>query len=387
MGCATTKFAAQRPETVDMKARERRPGRFGFLVVMAIFAISVAVFLSPVVAQDAAKTFPAKKSVAQTTSILMILKEPERTATLLEGAKKEGALNWYTSLQRGDSDAISKAFQKKYGIKVTAWRSSAENVVQRVIAEGRAGLFNADVFELGGRELESLYREKLLATLQSAALADFLPQALPPHRGWVGTRVNPFVAVFNTALIKKTELPKSYEDLTAPRWKGKLAVEADDYDWFASVVNFYGEEKGLALFHEIASKNGLQARKGHTLLTNLVASGEVPLALTNYVYKAQQLKDDGAPLDWFFIPPAIARVAGTAIAKTAAHPYAAVLFLDFMLTDGEKIMASRDFWVTNQKVKTISGNVTLNFTDTIKMVDENEKWIKLYQSALDSQSK
>ena len=80
-------------------------------------------------------------------------------------------------------------------------------------------------------------------------------------------------------------------------------------------------------------------------------------------------------------------MAGTAIAKTAAHPYAAVLFLDFMLTDGEKIMASRDFWVTNQKVKTISGNVTLNFTDTIKMVDENEKWIKLYQSALDSQSK
>ena len=321
------------------------------------------------------------------TTALMALKEPLRTTTLVAGAKKEGTLNWYTSLQSGDIKALTSAFEKKYGVKTTVWRASAENVVQRVGAESRAGLFEGDVFELGGRELEALHREKVLATLQSPALADLIPQALPPHRGWVGTRVNPFVAAYNTSLIKKADLPKSYDDLTDPKWKGQIAVEADDYDWFAATVNHYGEEKGLALFREITRENGLQVRKGHTLLTNLVASGEVPLALTNYVYKAQQLKADGAPLDWFFIPPATARVAGTAVAKNAAHPYAAVLFLDFMLTEGEKIMASRKFWVTNRKIKSMPDGIALNFTDTINMVDEGEKWTALFQSIVNNQSR
>jgi iron(III) transport system substrate-binding protein len=322
-----------------------------------------------------------------TTTALMAYAEPQRTITLVAGAKREGSVNWYTSLPQSDSAPFAEAFEKKNGVKVVVWRASAENVIQRASAESRAGVFNADVFDLGSRELEGLYREKLLTPLNSPVFPDLLPQALPPHRGWVGTRLNAFAAAYNTNLIKKTELPKSYEDLTHPRWKGQLAVEADDYDWFAAIVAHYGEGKGLALFNEIATKNGLQSRKGHTLLTNLVASGEVPMALTNLIYKAQQLKNDGAPLDWFFLPPAMARVAGTAVAKTAAHPYAAVLFLDFILTDGERIMAARDFWVTNQKVQPLPPGLTLNFTDSAKMIDEGERWSALYQNVLSQQPK
>src|SRR5262249_2299691 len=100
-------------------------------------------------------------------------------------------------------------------------------------------------------------------------------------------RFNIFVAAYNTGLIKKDELPKRYGDLLDRRWAGKLGVEAEDSDWFGAVVSALGEDKGLKLFRDIVAANGISVRKGHTLLANLVVTGEVPLALTAYAYKAR----------------------------------------------------------------------------------------------------
>ena len=104
-----------------------------------------------------------------------------------------------------------------------------------------------------------------------------------------------------------------------------------------------GEERGLKLFRDIVATNGISVRKGHTLLANLVVSGEVPLAISTYFYKVAQLKGRGAPIDWLAIPPVVARFEGAGVARHAPHPYAAMLFLDFMLTDAQDILAKRDF--------------------------------------------
>ena len=75
----------------------------------------------------------------------------------------------------------------------------------------------------------------------------------------------------------------------------------------------------MQLFRDIVAANGISVRKGHNLLTNLVAAGEVPLALTVYGFLAEQAKRKGAPLDWFVIPPAVARMtAARARAQCAA---------------------------------------------------------------------
>ena len=137
--------------------------------------------------------------------------------------------------------------------------------------------------------VEALHREKLLQPVQSPTTAELMPQALQPHGEYVGIDLNMIIAAYNTSLVKPGEVPKSYEDLKAPRWKGRLGIEADDVDWFAAVVSRIGEP-GLGMFREIARTNGLALRKGHTLLANLVAAGEVPLALTVYRYKPEQLK-------------------------------------------------------------------------------------------------
>src|SRR5439155_10084312 len=138
---------------------------------------------------------------------------------------------------------------------------------------------------------------------------------------------------YNTNLVKKADLPKSYDDLLDPKWKGRIAIEADDSDWFAGLVGQLGQERGTKLFRDIAATNGFSVRKGHTLLANLVAAGEVPLALTVFNYTAEQLKRKGAPVDWLPLPPVVSMPNSIAVANAAPHPHAAVLFLDFMLSE------------------------------------------------------
>jgi len=316
------------------------------------------------------------------------LQGADRMQRLIEGAKKEGSFMLYTSATTGDIGAIIAGFEKKYGIKVNLWRSSSENVLQRAVTEARARRHEVDAFETNGPELEALHREQLLVEVKSPHLADLVPQALRPHREWVTTRFNIFVAAYNTNLVKKDELPKSWADLAAPKWKGRLGIEAYDHDWFAGVVEGLGEAQGLKLFREIMATNGMSVRKGHTLLSNLVVSGEVPLALTVYHYRAVQLKSKGAPIDWFALPPAVARPNGVAVARHAPRPHAAVLFYDFMLSDAQEIMLTRDFTPTSTKVAAALKDVPqFKLIDPKVVLDEGEKWTKLYDEIIVKQAR
>jgi iron(III) transport system substrate-binding protein len=303
----------------------------------------------------------------------------DRLAKLVEGARKEGALNVYTSAQANDLGPVIAAFEKKYGIKVTVWRSSSENVLNRAVQESRAGRFTMDVAETNGPELEALQREKVLQLVKSPYLGDLIAPAIRPHGEWVGTRLNVFVQAYNTRLVKKDELPRTWEDLTNPKWRGKLGIEQDDSDWLAGVFTDIGEARGRKVFRDIVATNRVSTRRGHTLLTQLVASGEVPLALTIYNYKAQQLKVQGAPIDWFTIGNAIARPNGVAVARRALHPHAAVLFYDFEIgPEGQQLIASRDFVPTSKKIDTPLNKVPMVFVDARMSLDEFDKWKTLY---------
>jgi iron(III) transport system substrate-binding protein len=305
---------------------------------------------------------------------------PDRLQKLIAGAKKEGELNLYTSAQSDDMGAVVSAYEKKYGIKVSVWRASSEKVLQRAVTEARAGRFTLDIAETNGPEMESMHREKVLQAVKSPHHADLIAPALRPHGEWVGTRLNVFVQAYNTKAVKKEELPKTWDDLLQPKWKGKLGIEAEDSDWLAGMFAELGEAKGRQIFKEIVAKNGMSVRKGHTLLTQLVVSGEVPLALTVYNYKAEQFKNQGAPIDWFAIGTAVARPNGVGVARRAPHPHAAVLFYDFEISEeGQKILATRDFVPTNRKVDTPLNKLPLKFVDARVTLDEYDKWAKLYE--------
>jgi iron(III) transport system substrate-binding protein len=174
--------------------------------------------------------------------------------------------------------------------------------------------------------------------------------------------------------VKRDEVPRSYEDLLHPRWKGRLAVEAADFDWFGTIVMKMGEEKGLKLFRDIVKTNGMSVRRGHTLLANLVQAGEVPLALTVYSYKPEQQKRDGAPVEPLYLRPVVALGYGPAVSRCAPHPHAALLFYDFMIQEGQEIMAKRDMTPTNPKIRPLPEGVDLTMIDPAEMLDNRKKW-------------
>lgn len=321
-------------------------------------------------------------ALAQTVAEIAAYQGPDRTERLIAGAKKEGALSFYSSSVAEDTAPVIDAFKKKYSLDVQVWRGSTETIIQRAVAEGRAGRCPADAYHAGSPALEPLHRENLLQAVKSPSADAVMPQAKRPHGEYVGISVNLFAAAYNTNLVKSDEVPKTYEDLTDPRWKGRLAIEADDVPWFAAVVSAIGEDKGVKLFQQIVGTNGLSARKGHTLLANLVGAGEVPLALTVFSYKSDQLQRAGAPVRTFYLPPVIALATGISVSRCAPHPNAAVLFYDFMLGEAQEILAKRDLVPTNPKIMPLPAGLALAFMDPAQMLDHGDKWTALWEKTV-----
>ena len=157
---------------------------------------------------------------------------------------------------------------------------------------------------------------------------------------------------YNTNLVSKDELPKTYRDLLNPHWKGKLAVEAEDYDWFAQVVIGLGEAQGLKLFRDIVATNGISVRRGPFGAEQpdrrpaRCRSGSRPTASS-----PSRSKLKGAPLDWFIIPPLLARPTVAGVSRNAPQPHAAVLFYDFLIGEAQPILASRQFVSPSRKIE------------------------------------
>ncbi len=308
----------------------------------------------------------------------------DRLEKIAAAAKKEGTLTLYTTIAEKDLPVIVQPFEKKYGIKVNVWRAGTDKVLQRTIAEARAGRNDVDVVHYGSPEMEALAREKILEPITSPVQDDLIAGSVPKHHEWAATILSVWVQAYNTGLVRKSELPKTWNDLLDPKWKGRIGIEAKDDDWFATVVQELGGEKqGLDFFRKLSGGNGISVRKGHTLLNNMVVSGEVPLALTVYNYMPEQAKEKGAPIDWFVIPPAIARSNAVGVARKAPHPAAALLFYEYLLgPEGQKAMTSINYVPTNTKVESPLKGVKIVQTDPIRSLDESQKWSKLFDEVV-----
>ena len=320
----------------------------------------------------------AASSPAQSHKPLYTYQGTDRDQRVLEGARKEGRLLVYTSLNLKDSVPIAEAFEKKYGVKLELWRSSSEKVLQRALTEARGGRYAVDGFELNGPEMEALRREGLLEEFYSPQFANLPRAAVPKHRQWVADRFNFFTIAYNTNLVKPADVPNSYEDLLNPRWVGKIALEAGDTDWFASMVKSMGEAKGLAFFRKLAQMKP-QVRTGHTLMGELVASGEIALAASIYNHNAERLAVKGAPIKWKALKPTFGRPNAVAVAKRAQHPHAALLFADFMLSlEGQNLIKERNRVPASPKVDTQLNKFPYEMIDPALILDEADKWEKLW---------
>lgn len=302
----------------------------------------------------------------------------DRGAKLLAQAKKEGTVVLYTSLAPTESKPLADAFQKKYGVKVELWRALSDKVLQRVVTESQAKRNSVDVVETNGPEMEAIAQERVLAEVHSPYLADLPQEGIPSHRTYYADRLNFFVVGFNTQKVKREEIPPTYEGFLDPKWKGRIGLEATDSEWMAAIVETWGEPKGMDFMRKLAAMKP-EMRKGHILLAQLIASGEVPVGLTMYQANIESLKKKGAPIDFVPVQPVIARPQGIGVAKAAPHPAAALLFLDFVLSpEGQKLYESMGRVPASTKVKSHLNNFPFVMTDPGTVLHESQKWEDLW---------
>jgi iron(III) transport system substrate-binding protein len=295
------------------------------------------------------------------------------------GLAQDRSLTLYTSLAPTESGPLAQAFEKKTGIKVELWRAISEKVVQRAITEARARRFTVDVIETNAPEMEMMAREKLFAELDSPYLADLPKGAVPKHRLWIPDRMNFFVVAYNTTKVRREELPKDYLGFLDPKWKGRIGIEATDAEWMATLVKKWGTEAGLAYFRKLAELRP-DVRKGHVLLAELIAAGEIPVGLTVYNANAESLKRKGAPIDWVPVQPVVALPQGIAVARNAPNPKAARAFVDFVLSpEGQELLVSMGRVPASTKVRTHLNDFEYTVVDPITVLDEQDKWNRLWE--------
>ena len=303
-------------------------------------------------------------------------------AQLVEQARREGSLTLYGSMAEKDLQFLVDAFKARYRIDVNVWRSGKNKVLQRATAELRAGKRGVDIVHNPSPEMEALRLEGGLQAVRSPVQDALMAQALPAHREWAGLRVYLFALAYNTGKVKPEELPKRWEDLLEPRWKGRLGIEAKDQEWFTTWVKTVGEARGIKLISGIAAANGLSVRNGHALLNNMVSSGEVQLAIATYSYLPEQARRRGEPVNWFVLPPAIAYTDGIAVARQAPHPNAARLFYEFALTEGLVLLAQRAHITTQRSAEAVLKPLQPVFIDPASVLVDYDKWTSIYEAAI-----
>ena len=253
---------------------------------------------------------------------------------LLAQAKKEGRVTWYTTVSIPEAKTFIDLFEKEYPfIKVDLLRSGAGALVNRVAAEYAAHNYSPDVLQgmssRGGLTL--LKKRGILGRYISPEFKNYPAEVIDKEGYWGSTYQNTFVLAYNTRNVKPTDVPKTYDDLLKPMWKGrKIINDTENYEWFDGLLKAWGKDKGLAYFRRLAAQEQIFQR-GARARIQLVAAGEAPLTI-GYGPHAQNFINQGAPIDWVALEPVVLIINTASIAARPPHPAAAKLFIDFLFS-------------------------------------------------------
>jgi iron(III) transport system substrate-binding protein len=317
--------------------------------------------------------------------------DPEqRREELIAMAEEEGAvLNYYGSTNLDDITPIIEEFEDATGVTVNIYRASAEDVLLRILQETQADFDNGvDALEMNGPQMVILDREGQLAPLNSPTTDEHPEAGVLDNWAWV--YINTFVASWNTNRVSPGEAPKSWEDVLT-KFEGRLAMEAGDFDWFATLVKDYfmaeqgmSEDEAVQLFRDAAA-GAASVVDGHTLMAELLVAGEYDIASSTYLHRIFQFKGEGAPIEAEpYVEPLIVRPNGVGIHTNAPHPATALLWTEFELSDAQPGLLEIDRQPASASVE--GGGLPEGF-DFIEvnldaLIDEVDKWGGLYDEVI-----
>jgi iron(III) transport system substrate-binding protein len=259
-------------------------------------------------------------------------------AELMSGAKKEGKVVYWTTMRLPDAQALAQGFESKYPfVKAEIVRISGDQLIERAITEYRAGTVTADV--LDAFSFKVLQNRGLLQPFATPESAFYSAEYKDPQNLWVTLYCAYNVIAYNTKLVAPADAPKDWPDLLNPKWKGKLALDDQDYYWYAGMLRFWGEEKGRKYMQDLARQD-LIWRRGRGLLTELMASGEFHAVVVTFPDMVEQMKAKGQPVEWVKTSnPILVTLDMMGIGAKAPHPNAGKLFMNYSISkEGQEVL-------------------------------------------------
>lgn len=261
---------------------------------------------------------------------------------LIRGAKQEGRVMFWSAMRNEDNQALVEGFEAKYPfVKVDVLRASSEQLVNRAVTESLAGKATADV--LNGFALKALQNRGMLLAYESPEATHYPLGFKDPKHHWISLYNGYSTIGFNSKLVSKADAPKDWPDLLNPKWKGQIAMDKEEYFWYAGMLKHWGEEKGRTYMESLARQQ-INWRSGHSLLANLMSTGEFPLMGIVYPDRIEQMKASGEPVDWVrTADPILVNLGLVVIAAKAPHPNAAKLFYNYSVSrEGQTILRKRN---------------------------------------------
>lgn len=323
-------------------AAGRWRGALLLLIVAAACAPTAPAAPSPSSERPAAGAAPAAGPPSRYED-LALYSAPDREQVLLAGARREGAVTWYTSLAGVGPQVVADAFQQRYGVPVDLYRADDANILKRFTEEQRAGRYAADVIETTGPAVRELMQAKQIIPYYSPHASAYPAAAL---RGAAGGQVQGIVDresyqvfSYNTRLFPRDAAPRAYRDLARPEFRGKLVMAGTSTgvnqvgNWLLNV----GEDFAQQMQQQQVQ---IQNVSGAAVL-GLVVTGEFPASPTTFREHHLELRqrEPDAPADFVPLEPVVTNAGTIVLPVGAPHPHAAILFADWIVApDGGQVV-------------------------------------------------
>ena len=270
-----------------------------------------------------------------------IAKADQEEIAKREAAKKEGKLVFYTTVNTIAGEKLLKGFNERYPfVRTELYRAGGEKFLTKILTESRAKKYTADVLLCDSLDSHIIQSEGIVSKYVSPESKVYSEQFKNPDGFWTASHVLTRVLAYNTKLVSPQDVPKRYEDLLDPKWKGNLGMPDNELGWFAGLLKIMGREKGIEFMKKLSQQN-MQFRVGKAIITQLLAAGEFPIAVTTNSNLALEGKRAGANIEWVNIEPVLTSLMPVMVAAHAPHPNAAMLFVDFVLSkEGQEVFRS-----------------------------------------------
>jgi iron(III) transport system substrate-binding protein len=313
-------------------------------------------------------------------------------AAVIEAARKEGEVNWYsTQIVNQLVRPVAAAFEKKYpGIKVRYSRANANEVAIKIINESAARRPQADVFD-GTSTVVPLKRLGIVEKWQPEAAKAYPDLYKDPQGYWVASNIYINTPGYNTSLVPTGTEPRTYQDLLDPKWAGKMAWNSlpsasGGAGFIGNVLAEMGERDGMAYLRAFSKQKVANVAGAAREVLDQVIAGEYAIGLQIFNHHAVISAKKGAPVDWIKMEPATGTLSVISIQKNAPHPNAAKLLVDFIISkEGQQIYRNADYLTADPEVparepslKPEDGHFRVHFFPPEAIEDNLPKWKQVF---------